>query len=63
MGEVVAPFKGETHLGRQHHRLAFAVEGVLWYTVHHFKFQFQFSVGTFQGDGSAAKHIGKTGQG
>ena len=51
MGKVVAPFKGEAHLGGQHHRLASAVEGILRYATDNFKFQFQLAVGAFYRDG------------
>ena len=49
MGQVVAPFKGETHHGGQHHGLVQTVEGVIGHAVAEFKQKFQLSVGAFQG--------------
>ena len=51
MGEVVAPFEGEAHLGGQHDRLASAVEGIIRYAVTHFEFHFQLFVGALELDG------------
>ena len=51
MGEVVAPFEGEAHLGGQHDRFPSAVEGILRNAADDFEFQFKLSVGTLELDG------------
>ena len=48
MGEVIAPFEGEAHLGGQHYRLASAVEGILRNATDDFEFQFQLAVGALE---------------
>ena len=52
VGEVVAPFEGETHLGGQHHGLPITVKGIVRHAIIHGKLQFQLSVRTLEGDGS-----------